>query len=72
MRRFFLLAALLLVTGCRTTTGPFARREPQRVDDPRLTIPEQEQRGRDRLYYQQLSPGVLPSTQSELPGPHGR
>jgi hypothetical protein len=70
MRRFFLLAALLFM-GCGTVTGPF-RREPQRVDDPRLTIPEQEQRGRDRLSYQEIEPNVLPRTYSELPGPHSR
>jgi hypothetical protein len=58
--------------GCGTTTGPFARRDPQRVDDPRLSIAEQEQRGRNRLEYQQIEPNVLPRTYAELPGPHSR
>jgi hypothetical protein len=71
MRRFSLLVPLLLM-GCGTVSGPFARRDPQRVDDPRLTIPEQEQRGRDRLSYQEIEPNVLPRTYSELPGPHSR
>jgi hypothetical protein len=71
MRRVLLLAAFLLI-GCRTTTGPFAHRDPQRVDDPRLSIPEQEQRGRDRLSYQEIEPNVLPRTYAELPGPHSR
>jgi hypothetical protein len=71
MRRLFLLAVLLL-TGCRTTTGPFAPRDPERVDDPRLPISEQERRGRDRLSYQEIEPNVLPRTYSELPGPHSR
>jgi len=71
MRRLFLLGALL-VMGCRTTVGPFAHREPQRVDDPRLTIPEQERRARDRLAYPEQSADVAPRTYTELPGPHGR
>src|SRR5438309_1910518 len=47
MRRACLLA-VLLVAGCQNTVGPFAPRQPQRVDDPLLSITEQQQRGRDR------------------------
>jgi hypothetical protein len=71
MRRLFLLSALL-VMGCQSVVGPFSHREPQRVDDPRLSISEQERRGRDRLEYQEIEPNVLPRTYAELPGPHGR
>jgi hypothetical protein len=71
MRRLFLLGALLLL-GCRNTVGPFAHREPQRVDDPRLSIPEQERRARDRLAYPERSADIAPRTYTELPGPHGR
>ena len=71
MRQFFLLAALL-VMGCGNVTGPFAYRQPERVDDPRLTISQQEQRGRDRLSYQEIEPNVLPRTYAELHGPHSR
>ena len=71
MRRFFLLGTLL-VLGCRSTVGPFAHREPERVDDPRLTIPEQERRGRDRLAYPESSADIVPRTYTEFPGPHGR
>jgi hypothetical protein len=47
-RRVFLLA-LLLATGCESVRGPFAPRSPVRVDDPRLTIPEQQALGRERM-----------------------
>lgn len=59
MRRI-ILAALVAVAGCANTYGPFAARPPQRVDDPRLTIPEQEARGRDRLALPPDVPDVMP------------
>jgi len=71
MRRIILLASMLFI-GCGNVTGPFAFRQPERVDDPRLTISQQEQRGRDRLSYQEIEPNVLPRTYAELPGPHSR
>jgi hypothetical protein len=71
MRRLFLLSTLL-VMGCQTVVGPFSHREPQRVDDPRVTIADQERRGRARLSYQEIEPDVLPRTYAELPGPHSR
>jgi hypothetical protein len=71
MRRLFLLGVLLLV-GCRSTVGPFAHRTPERVDDPRLPIAEQERRGRDRLALPEPSAEVAPRTYAEFPGPHGR
>lgn len=71
MRRLFLLSVLLLV-GCRSTVGPFAPRAPERVDDPRLPISEQERRGRDRLAYPVESPAVGPRTYAETQGAPGR
>jgi hypothetical protein len=47
MRRLC-LAALLVLTGCQNLVGPFRPRPPQRVDDPSITISEQERRGRAR------------------------
>jgi hypothetical protein len=48
-----LLVVLLLVcagTGCQSTGGLFQRGRPrERIDDPRLTIEEQERRGREKL-----------------------
>jgi hypothetical protein len=51
MRRLFWTSALLFVAGCGNVIGPFAHREPERVDDPRLSVPEQERRGRARLAF---------------------
>ncbi len=59
MRRIFLVAILCLA-GCQNLTGPFAPRAPERVDDPRLPISEQEVRGRDRYAIPQESPKVGP------------
>ena len=47
MRRCLLLVVLLLA-GCDNLIGPF-RRTKTRVDDPRLSIPEQEKLGRQNL-----------------------
>ena len=46
--RHLLLCGLLVLAGCQNVVGPLGR-EPVRVDDPRLPIPEQERRGRAYL-----------------------
>ena len=57
MHRLILLAGVLLTVGCSgNIVGPFAYRPPQRVDDPLLTISEQQRRGRDRLAFPDESP----------------
>ena len=63
------LGILLLVAGCQGVNGPFAhKREPVRVDDPHLTIPEQERLGRDRLAVPELSSrNVTPSVDTGIP-----
>jgi hypothetical protein len=67
MRRLLLVGALLLV-GCQGIDGPRARRDdPKRVDDPRLTIGQQEQRGLDRLALPQEKPTVGPPTYLKSP-----
>ena len=71
MRRLC-LAGILLLAGCQNVAGPFSMRKPERVDDPRLSIPEQERRGRDRLSYPETSADIVPRTYTEFPGPHGR
>jgi hypothetical protein len=68
MRRLVILGTMLLA-GCGNVIGPFAPRDPQRVDDPHLPIYEQQARGRDRLPLPDESPNVGPNT---LSGPHGR
>jgi hypothetical protein len=56
MRRLMLLGALVLAGCSGNLVGPFSARPPQRVDDPLISIPEQEKRGRDRLAYPDESP----------------
>jgi hypothetical protein len=70
--RTLVLAAALLMAGCQSVIGPFEHRKPERVDDPLLTISEQERRGRDRLALPEQSRSVLPRTYSDFLGPNGR
>ena len=67
MRRRLLLVALL-ATGCHNVIGPFEHRPVERVDDPRLSIAEQEREGRARLPLPTESPRVLPPSGIEGPG----
>jgi hypothetical protein len=71
MRRLLLLGVLLLA-GCQNVAGPFARREPVRVDDPRLPISEQQRLARDRLPLPDESNKVGPHSGAALPGTFGR
>jgi hypothetical protein len=71
MRRL-ILANVLLLAGCHNIVGPFQHREPQRVDDPLLTIGEQQRRGRDRLPLPEDIPAVSPPIMIDRPGPTGR
>jgi hypothetical protein len=67
-----LLPALLIVGGCKIS-GPLEHnRNPQRVDDPLLSIPEQEKRGRDRMSLPEFEKSIAPPTGTDFPGPHGR
>lgn len=55
------LIGILLLAGCRGLVGPRDRRDtPEQVDDPRLTIQEQERRGRDRLALPESSGDLVP------------
>ena len=49
MIRAILITGLLLVAGCENIMGPFRPKSPARVDDPRLSIDEQQRLGRQRL-----------------------
>lgn len=60
MRRWLALA-LVILAGCQNLVGPFRQRSPARVDDPRLSISEQEKLGRQHL--------ALPD-ETSLSGPH--
>jgi hypothetical protein len=65
--RKLLLVGVLLLAGCQNVAGPFAARPPQRVDDPHLSIPEQQYRGRDRLALPDETGGAPPSG-ATIPG----
>src|SRR5947207_954252 len=66
MRHFFLVV-LLFTAGCENLRGPFAPRSPARVDDPSLSIAEQQVLGRDRIGLPDNS-SVLPSEAGARPG----
>jgi hypothetical protein len=66
MRRALVLL-LLLAAGCENLRGPLAPRAQGRIDDPNLTIPEQQVRGRDRIGLPDDSP-VLPPEAGWRPG----
>jgi len=61
MRRILAIGLLLLV-GCENIIGPFQHRKPERIDDPLLTIDEQQRRGRDRSALPEQSVTVAPKT----------
>ena len=71
MHRLF-LAGLALLAGCQSVQGPVAPRRPVRVDNPRLSIDEQERLGREYLALPFDRGEVAPRTRVETPGPHGR
>ncbi len=71
MRRIVLAGALFLA-GCQHVVGPFQARRPERVDDPILTIDEQQRRGRDRLALPEDQNSLLPKTFADRPSPSGR
>jgi hypothetical protein len=73
MCRTVLLGVLFLSAGCQGVVGPRQRlAQPAVADDPRLTIPEQESRGRALLALPEPSWNVAPRTFAEQPGYQGR
>jgi hypothetical protein len=65
--RWLLLLALLSIAGCQNVVGPFERRTiPGRIDDPRLSISEQERKGRDQIALPAPAQ-VAPATYLESP-----
>ena len=69
MRRLCLVGFLFLA-GCQNIMGPFEHRKPERVDDPLLSITEQQRRGRDRLALPDDT-GLAPRTGVAASNPHG-
>lgn len=68
MRRILILSVLLvpMAGGCQNLSGPLRPRSPLRVDDPCLSIGEQERLGRDRLALPDETIG--PSSGAARPG----
>jgi hypothetical protein len=70
--RWIVLVALLSV-GCQGIEGPLAHRaSPEWINNPCLTIAEQEKRGRDRLALPEPSNDIAPRTYAEFPDYKGR
>jgi hypothetical protein len=67
MRRILLLGILFCLAGCQNINGPFMPRPKERVDDPRLSIAEQEMRARDRYAIPDNSPQVGPRSGNVSP-----
>jgi hypothetical protein len=65
------LAGMLLMAGCQHVVGPFQSRT-QRIDDPAISIEEQQRRGRERLALPQDQDSLAPKTYSDFPSPTGR
>jgi hypothetical protein len=73
--RAILLLSVLLLAGCTNNVrGPWQRicDPPRRLDDPRLTIREQEALQRSRIALPEPSMDVAPRTYSEYPDHLGR
>ena len=63
----WLLLGLMCLVGCENVVGPF-RRPPARVDDPRLSSPEQEKLGRQYYALPEESSIVAPHSGIAPPG----
>lgn len=68
---YIFLLGVLCLTGCQNYSGPLKPRSPARVDDPRLSIGEQQKLGRERLGVMEQSPTVLPQSGGGLPNAPG-
>jgi hypothetical protein len=72
MRRI-VWVGLFVLAGCQGIQGPLQRRcRPELIDDPRVSVSEQEMRGRDRLALPEPSMNVAPRTYAEFPEYKGR
>lgn len=67
-----ILLSVLFLAGCQNTIGPFKSRTPERVDDPLVSIKEQQRRGRDRLALWDDATGLSPKTYADRADPVGR
>jgi hypothetical protein len=68
MRRLCLVGLFLLLAGCQSSTGSLGYRKPSRVDDPMLSLDEQQSRGRLRYSYVE-DDRLAPKTFVDRPDP---
>ena len=71
MRNILMVGVLLLAAGCGNVVGPFGPRDPVRVDEPCVSIEEQERRGRANLPLPEESPLLVPPSGLSRPGTWG-
>lgn len=74
MRRKFLFAIPLFLAafGCTRFAGPLAVRQMGRADAPGYSIPEQEQRGRERYTILEDDIRIAPKAYADRVSPTGR
>jgi hypothetical protein len=68
MRRLLFFGLFVILTGCQSTGAPLGYRKPSRVDDPMLSIGEQQARGRERYSYVE-DDRLAPRTGVDRPDP---
>ena len=72
MRRRLIVLGLITLTGCNRFSGPLETRQMGRADAPGYTIPEQKQRGRERLAITEDDYRIGPKGYIDRPSPIGR
>jgi hypothetical protein len=72
MRKLFLVGVLVVLSGCHNVAGPLQPKRPDRVDDPLLTIGEQERRGRAGLPLPDESRDIAPRSGAANTTTYGR
>src|SRR4051812_42422248 len=68
MRRLCLTGLFLALAGCQNSGGSLGYRQPNRVDDPLLSLEEQKSRGRLRYSYVE-DDRLAPKTYVDRPDP---
>ncbi len=72
MRRRLLVLSLIALAGCNRYSGPLETRQMGRADAPGYTIPQQQQRGRERLSISEDDFRIGPKGYIDRPSPTGR
>ena len=72
MRRIALLLVLVLLAGCKGTTGPLASRKRDQKPDPLYNSEEQKRSVRERYPYLEENRNLTPNSFNDRPGTTGR